>query len=100
MRDPFQRDAWLSPDAPWRQKPPSERQEEFLRKYGLWQEGLTRGTAAEIIGLAMSREQSQPGYLESLREAHRDTGPLIKWRQRFQECLRNIGTRDGAVDRN
>ncbi len=39
-----------SPYAPWRKKPPSSRQEEFLRIHGQWREGLTRGKASDLIG--------------------------------------------------
>ena len=56
------------PLAAWRREPPTPRQEEFLRCYGLWQEGLTKGTASGLIAKAIDKNKNSPGYLECLKE--------------------------------
>jgi len=38
------------PKPPWRGKPATARQEDFLRLRGLWRDGMTRGEASDIIG--------------------------------------------------
>ena len=38
-----------SPNAFWRRQPPTEKQVSFLRRRGLWRDGLTRGDAAALI---------------------------------------------------
>jgi hypothetical protein len=58
----------LDPDARWRLLPPSERQKAFLTKYDLWQDGLTRGEAADLIDQALERERQEPGCLQREKE--------------------------------
>jgi hypothetical protein len=48
-----------TPTAAWRRAVPTARQEEFLRKRGLWRQGLTRGEAADLIGETLEKERSQ-----------------------------------------
>jgi hypothetical protein len=50
-----------SPHAAWRREPPTPRQEEFLRRRGLWREGLTRGAASDLITEALVKEGKRPG---------------------------------------
>jgi hypothetical protein len=52
----------------WRQKSPSITQEVFLRRHGLWKNGLTRGQASELIGEAILQERKSPGHLARLEE--------------------------------
>jgi hypothetical protein len=40
----------------WSMLPPTPRQVWFLRRHGLWSEGMTRGRASELIALAKSRD--------------------------------------------
>jgi len=49
----------------WRNTPVTERQEHYLRSHGLWRDGLTRGTASELIAAAKAQE-SLPEHLERL----------------------------------
>ena len=51
-----------SPHAAWRREPPTPRQEKFLRRRGLWREGLTRGEASDLIAEALREEGSGPGW--------------------------------------
>ena len=51
-----------SPHAAWRREPPTDRQEQFLRPRGLWREGLTRGEASDLIGVALVKERNGPGW--------------------------------------
>jgi len=43
--------------AKWREAGPSEKQEELLRKWGLWREGLTKGQASDMISIRMARRR-------------------------------------------
>jgi hypothetical protein len=45
----------------WQKLPPTPRQVWFLRRHGLWSDGLTRGRASELIALAKSRKGAGPG---------------------------------------
>jgi hypothetical protein len=38
----------------------------FLKRHGLWQEGLDRGRASEVISRALAREKGRRGYLAEL----------------------------------
>ena len=50
-----------SPHAAWRREPPTPRQEEFLRRRGLWRGGLSRGEASDLIARALEKESNGPG---------------------------------------
>ena len=39
----------------WRSYSPTRRQETFLRNWGRWKEGLTRGEASDLIGQIKER---------------------------------------------
>lgn len=41
---------WLTdPEAPWRKRPPSQKQIDILVRKGLWTPGMTKGEASEVI---------------------------------------------------
>src|SRR5262249_19869503 len=45
---------------------PTERQAAFLKKHGLWKDGLTGRQAWEMINQACERDKEEPGYLNKL----------------------------------
>jgi hypothetical protein len=40
------------PAAAWRREPATPRQQEFLKRRGLWRQGLSKGEASALIGEA------------------------------------------------
>jgi hypothetical protein len=43
------------PDAAWRKEPATLRQETFLKRRGLWRQGLSKGEASALIGEALRK---------------------------------------------
>lgn len=61
-----------SPTSPWRSKAATDKQRTFLSKYRCWQDGMTRGEAADKIKELLHNNSFWPGYLDIVRDAKRD----------------------------
>lgn len=55
-----------NPNAAWRKGPPSDKQKAFLQRYDAWEEGITKGEAADRITHLLDLEKQRPGYLDGV----------------------------------
>ena len=69
-------------DATWRQKPPTDGQQAYLRRIGSWHPGLTRGDASSIIEQRkLHRLEHPPEALPATPNQEKLLRRIRRWRQ-------------------